>query len=199
MKIIATRDSVAMGDDINAPHSKNFEFSDDLPILDVLLAILRSGYLASIQGGKATWSAHSNIPLAVLAQQWDCLKSLISEPITDLDVRNSILHIHFSYHCQVDPEIFYKTVRDPIPEDGKLIIAKVDAIVSDSALRKMELLAEELKRDDISKAIFAKRMLYIFAIVFAAMVAAYLIAPQSIIGSAYCYGIISLENRSLHS
>jgi len=65
-------------------------------------------------------------------------------------------------------------------EDKQKIEANVQKVVSQSVLRKMERLADESKRDDISKAIFAKRMLYIFAGVFALVVAIYLVSPQFI-------------------
>jgi hypothetical protein len=64
-------------------------------------------------------------------------------------------------------------------EDRDLLDANVRKVVSQSAIRKLGQFADESKQDDISKAIFAKRMLYVFAGIFAAAVAVYLTAPQS--------------------
>jgi hypothetical protein len=67
-------------------------------------------------------------------------------------------------------------------EDKDLLDANVRKIISQSAIRKLGQLADESKRDDISKAIFAKRMLCVFTVFFAVAAAVYVIAPQSIIG-----------------
>jgi len=67
MKIIATRGSVAMGDDVDAPHEQRFSFSDSTSIEQAIEKIVGSGYLASVQGG-ATWSAVSGVPICVVAQ-----------------------------------------------------------------------------------------------------------------------------------
>jgi hypothetical protein len=74
--------------------------------------VARSGYLASIEGGKATWSAASNIPLAVIAQQWSDPKPLPGLPFAArrLDVRGDTLRIHFSYHAQQDPDVVYEVL-----------------------------------------------------------------------------------------
>ncbi len=70
MKIHVTRDSVAAGDDCDAPHHREFSFPDTTTIEDAINQINKSGYLASIMGGCATWSAASGFPIAVMAQQW---------------------------------------------------------------------------------------------------------------------------------
>jgi hypothetical protein len=67
-------------------------------------------------------------------------------------------------------------------EDQDLLDANVRKVVSQSAIRKLGQLADESKRDDINKAIFAKRMLYVFAGIFVLAAAIFLISPQSIIG-----------------
>jgi len=110
MNVYLSRESVCAGDDVEAPHSETISFPDGTAVLDVLTQIARSGYLASIAGGEATWSAASNIPLAVIAQQWSQPKPLpalmYSSPA--LDVKDNTLRIHFNYHAQENPDIVYK-------------------------------------------------------------------------------------------
>ena len=112
MNVYLSRDSVCAGDDVDAPHSKTISFPDGTAILDVLTQVAHSGYLASIAGGEATWSATSNIPLAVVAQQWSKPKPLpallYSSPA--LDVKDNALRIHFNYHAQQNPDKVYETL-----------------------------------------------------------------------------------------
>jgi hypothetical protein len=71
MTINLTRDSVAMGDDVGAPHAYVLSVPVDCMLAQALQYILNRPYLASIAGGKATWVALlQQKPVAVLAQQW---------------------------------------------------------------------------------------------------------------------------------
>lgn len=109
MKIIITRDSVAAGDDIDAPHRLEFGVPSDQSILHVLRHVSQLNYLPSIVGGKATWSAVSGFPLAVVAQQWREPKPLCASSIAmpELDSRSDGLYVHFNYHSQTDPDIVF--------------------------------------------------------------------------------------------
>ncbi|WP_345817731.1 hypothetical protein AAGS40_30515 (plasmid) [Paraburkholderia sp. PREW-6R] len=111
-KIVVTRDSVAAGDDIDAPHRLEFGISSDRAIADILRYVSQLSYLPSIVGGKATWSAVSGRPLAVIAQQWAAPKPLSVLPIafSDLDSRSDGLYLHFNYHAQVDPDIVFNVL-----------------------------------------------------------------------------------------
>ncbi|PFH11606.1 hypothetical protein BCF11_4058 [Collimonas sp. PA-H2] len=111
MKIIVTRDSVTAGDDVAAPHRRAFEFTDGTSLLDALAAISRSNYLANISGGRATWSAVSGVPLAVIAQEWDCPQNLLQGTEESIDIRNAIIHIHFNYHVQINPDAVFEVLR----------------------------------------------------------------------------------------
>lgn len=112
MKIIITRDSVAAGDDIDAPHRLELTGSSDQSILDALRHISQLNCLPSIVGGKATWSAVSCLPLAILAQQWSEPKPLSASPaMSKLDTRADGLYLHFNYHAQVDPDIVFNVLN----------------------------------------------------------------------------------------
>ncbi len=108
MKILLTRASVAMGDDVDAPHPAEFTVPDTTSIATIIETVFRSNYLAAIAGGKATWSAISTIPLAVLAQQWILPKLLLPiPPLSALDFSDNALALYFHYHAQQDPDLVY--------------------------------------------------------------------------------------------
>ena len=114
MQVILRRDSVAAGDDADAPHEQTISVPDGLDIEAIIARAAQSGYLASISGGKATWSATSKIPLAVVAQEWDYQPKLLSffpvEP-HQLDRVDGRLRLYFTYYAQLDPQIVYETLR----------------------------------------------------------------------------------------
>lgn len=113
MQVFLTRDSVAAGDDADAPHNQTITVADYMSVEDIVAQVARSGYLASIGGGKATWSASSRYPLAVVAQEWDKPKLLYAFKLNKLDyVENeNALYMHFTYYAQLDPQIVYETLR----------------------------------------------------------------------------------------
>lgn len=117
MKEHVTRSSVAAGDDLEAPHSRQFTFPDDSSTQDILNAIITAGYLASIAGGCASWIAMSQIPIAVVAQQWPAARMLtLSLRTQDETVRpNGEMKIHFDYQQQADPEELYARLESSAP------------------------------------------------------------------------------------
>ena len=114
MRVYLSRASVCAGDDVDAPHGKILAFPDGTSVLEILTQVAHSGYLASVAGGRATWSAASNIPLAIIAQQCPEPKPLWalarSEPMPLLDMRGDTLCIHFNYHAQQDPDVVYEVL-----------------------------------------------------------------------------------------
>jgi hypothetical protein len=105
--ICITRDSVAAGDDADAPHAQRFEPSD-IGDVESLVRFAAAHYpLASVSGGQATWVLSSGVPLAVCAQQWSEPRLVCwrGTPLTRLDGGGGgELGLHFSYLAQVDPE-----------------------------------------------------------------------------------------------
>jgi hypothetical protein len=112
MEIIATRDSVAMGDDVDAPHERCFSFTVAVPIEQAIEEIVSSGYLASVQGG-ATWSAVSGVPISVVARRWNQPRPVSWAPVdlSSLQVKNGAICVHFNYHTQIDPEIVLEVLK----------------------------------------------------------------------------------------
>lgn len=109
MKILASRASVAAGDDVEAPHMREFIFKEGTSLINALEHIRRD-YLPRIAGGEATWSVCSNVPVAIIAQQWNEPKMMLfpSDNYKVLDMEDGFLKIHFNYHAQVDPNVVLK-------------------------------------------------------------------------------------------
>jgi len=114
LKIRATRDSVAAGEDADAPHERMFTFRDAPSPLAAVARIVADAYLARTVGGKATWSAVSRVPLAVVSQQWDAPRLVPwREPSwPELDQKDGVCRLHFNYHAQLDPEIVLRVLKD---------------------------------------------------------------------------------------
>ena len=108
MKIYVSRRSVAAGDDINAPNSESLSVPDETDLREIVQGIAKSGYLPRIAGGQATWSVTSNIPVAVVAQQWAEPRMLGPFSLDELDNRDGLLRLYFNYHDQIDPDTVYK-------------------------------------------------------------------------------------------
>lgn len=108
-----TRDSVAAGDDADAPHARDIYVPDDVTVIDLVQLVWREGRLPSISGGQATWALTSIVPLAVGAQQWPEPRVLRSfaPGWAELDVKGGTVRLHFSYFAQRDPEVVFDVLR----------------------------------------------------------------------------------------
>lgn len=106
MRLVLTRDSVAAGDDIDAPHQRVLKVADDIDVAGLVTRIATARYLPGIAGGKATWSVLSRRPLAVIAQQWPepRLLSPFLCALSELDLAGDELRVHLVYHAQLEPE-----------------------------------------------------------------------------------------------
>ena len=105
IRLYITRESVAAGDDVDAPRLRTGEISDDSSIEQLIAACLKVSPLPMISGGEATWCLSSLVPLAVVAQQWEQPRPVwgVSRRIESLDLRGDDLRLHFSYFAQHDP------------------------------------------------------------------------------------------------
>ena len=109
MKILLTRESVAMGDDADAPHYREMTVADCTSLQAIIKVILQSRYLATIGGGRATWTVLSRIPIAIVAQQWAEPKMLVPVPsLSSLNFSDNVLSVHFDYRVQQDPNLVYE-------------------------------------------------------------------------------------------
>ncbi|KQV14837.1 MULTISPECIES: hypothetical protein [unclassified Kitasatospora] len=117
MKLQLTRDSVAMGDDADAPHEEERDVAADLTIRAAIEAVLADRYLASIHGGRATWAAQAEggTPLAVVAQQWGQQARLLTAGqggLATLAGADGSVRLHFAYYTQRDPDAVYRELSE---------------------------------------------------------------------------------------
>ena len=114
MKLHLTRDSVAAGDDVDAPHFLVADIDENASTLELARQIQAMQYLASISGGEATWSIEADTPLAIIAQQLNEPKLIIQDnPIVkELAKGKDYLRVHINYHCQEDPDETIEKLKD---------------------------------------------------------------------------------------
>ena len=112
-RIYVTRDSVGAADDIHAPHERTVRLPGAAAPEEAIGALLREDYLSQVAGGRATWVLASNIPLAVVAQQWCEPRPVRAVPLDAraLDYDGPTLRCHFSYLGQLDPELVVAVLR----------------------------------------------------------------------------------------
>jgi hypothetical protein len=120
--LIVWRDSVAAGDDADAPHEWILAVGPDATVSEVVERVLRAapGYLASIGGGKATWIIETDRPIAVVAQQWEEPRYLVpaGAPVWSVVSPAARPHLQARYWCQVEPERVVEALRsgEPLPD-----------------------------------------------------------------------------------
>lgn len=127
MKLYVTRDSVAAGDDVDAPHLLEMDGPAQDDVGAAIAKILATRYLPRVSGGKATWSVTSRRILAVVAQEWRAPRLLWSADSSyrGLDTAGGKLRLHFNYHAQQSPDVVLEILShvrlrvlsdDPDPE-----------------------------------------------------------------------------------
>jgi len=60
IQVIVHRDSVCMGDDIDAPHEKRFLLNDESQINEIFRELAATGYIPSIAGFNEKWEVEAN-------------------------------------------------------------------------------------------------------------------------------------------
>ena len=110
-----TRDSVAAGDDADAPHHRLTRMSGPIASpagVQGILPQLTEGYLPAV-AGRASWIAYSNLPLAVLSNSWPAPKPVWhpDEDLARLDIRQGQIHLHLVYPAGLDPEIAFQVIE----------------------------------------------------------------------------------------
>ncbi|MGH7282757.1 MAG: hypothetical protein ACRELY_14620 [Polyangiaceae bacterium] len=86
----------------------------DADTWEAFIANVRAAYsLPQIAGGQATWCLASRRPIAVFAQQWSKPRMVswnMHDVLTTTTV-DGIMHVHFTYFAQIDPEITFEILR----------------------------------------------------------------------------------------
>ena len=120
LALVIWRDSVAAGDDADAPHEWLLPTESDASVGDVVTRIASAHYLASITGGEATWIIQGDRPLAVVAQQWTEPRYLVDSALPIREVLNPSArpHVEARYWCQVSPDWVLDCLRtgQPLPD-----------------------------------------------------------------------------------
>jgi hypothetical protein len=113
MRIYLTRDSVAAGDDVDAPHARTITLRNIADVRTLVTAVKGAYPLPKIAGGKATWVLSSGTPLAVVAQEWSQCELVCWEAtdISELDTKAGVLGLHFSYLAQIPPQRAVEVLR----------------------------------------------------------------------------------------
>jgi hypothetical protein len=118
--LVVWRDSVAAGDDADAPHEWLLPLAPDATVADLLRSIASARYLASIRTGQATWIIEGARPLAVVAQQWMAPRFLVdpATPIRDVVKLTPPPHVEARYWLQVSPERVFEALHSgqPLPD-----------------------------------------------------------------------------------
>jgi len=121
-RLLVWRDSVAAGDDGDAPHEIVLDIGANDSFQSIVARILATNYLPSIAGGHATWIVElGSRPLAVVAQQWPTVRYLV-DPVQDIcSIAGSAgqPHLYFTYWCQADPELVFESLRNGRPLPSK--------------------------------------------------------------------------------
>ncbi len=119
-EIVIWRDSVAAGDDVDAPHELRIASPGHQSLDSLVTRIIQANYLASIAGGKATWILKSgNRALAVVAQQWPAPCFLVpAEHSARSYLSGGECDLEFIYWCQVDPGRVFECLANgkPLPD-----------------------------------------------------------------------------------
>lgn len=121
--IVVWRDSVAAGDDFDAPHEIKLYLEECASVAHVVAELTSIGYLPSISGGRATWIVEAGSqPIAVLAQQWSEPRYLVpaAQPMTPLIGNPVRCHIRLKYCRQTDPDSVLECLKNgsPLPNSN---------------------------------------------------------------------------------
>ncbi|NDC37037.1 MAG: hypothetical protein EBZ48_03175 [Proteobacteria bacterium] len=98
-----------MGDDVDAPHQKTLSFLFTPSVKKLACGVASSGYLAKIQGGKATWVLRvAGTPVAVIAEQWSAPKYLVApaRKVSEFS-KGTVVEVSVDYLVQRDPEVVF--------------------------------------------------------------------------------------------
>jgi len=124
--IVISRESVCLGDDCE-DHNLKINIRETTTLNEIILDLFNRRYLASIDGGKATWvfKYHTQL-LAVIAQEWDKPQYLVDKDIKINNLLNSCEkpELFFEYLAQINPDIVYKKLKYTV-DDNNVFTGKI--------------------------------------------------------------------------
>ncbi|MBZ6067968.1 hypothetical protein ACKC5O_10970 [Aeromonas schubertii] len=99
VQINVERDSVCMGDDIDAPHSYSFTLNSKATLQDIFIKLAKDNYLANVAGNNHSWVAKiSREEIAVIEGN-----SKLPKPNSSLDNKlygygqSGQINVYFTY------------------------------------------------------------------------------------------------------
>lgn len=120
--LLVWRDSVAAGDDVDAPHQIKLSVEGSASVAHAVAKATSANYLPTIAGGRATWIVEAgSLPLAVVAQQWPEPRYLVppTQPVAQFIANSAGCQIYFKYWCQADPNTVFESLKNGNPLPNK--------------------------------------------------------------------------------
>lgn len=109
-----TRDSVAAGDDVDAPHERVVVIERPVVTpadLQAVLAEIAPGYLPDV-AGTATWAAYSGMPMMVFSNRGTAPRPfwLMDSELGRLALREGVISVYFAYLASTPAEAAYEVI-----------------------------------------------------------------------------------------
>ena len=104
-------------DEAEAPLPRRFDVPDAITVLELLERVRDAGYLPSLPGGRATWVAEGERPLAVVTQEYLAPWTLVPAPTRLVEVAGRLPRPHLSFRHLAHrlPEDVYRSLGgDPV-------------------------------------------------------------------------------------
>ena len=112
MNCLLSRESVAAGDDVYAPHQLAVSFPHVRSVEDLVKAIVGADYIPRM-GKIVSWCISSGEPLALVSSTWPEPQPIsMWPPLEALDIRDGIVYCHISYMSARDPEVVLSVLRE---------------------------------------------------------------------------------------
>ena len=107
------RDSVWMGDDVNAPHRKSYALQNIQSIKQLVDYGYKNYSLAHVSATDIAWVLMASEALAVFSPVWTEPRVLTreDEAVSRFIEEESVLSLYFSYIINCDPELVYQTLK----------------------------------------------------------------------------------------
>ena len=118
IEIVIQRDSVSMGDDIQAPHEYRVSMSSQITLEACFTTLNLHLYLPKIVTGEAVWTLDNKngTSIALMAQQWQAIHYFVTpnaklseQFIFDEHLQGHLIFIR--YHQQIQPEQLIETLK----------------------------------------------------------------------------------------
>jgi hypothetical protein len=120
MQLHLARDSVAAGDDVDAPHFRveTIEQTIQSPAeLQAALDHIADRYLPHV-AGWATWAVYSRLPVAIISNRWNVFSLrrqtrplwYSDNDLKRFDVRDGAIHLYFVYLLSQNPNLAFDVI-----------------------------------------------------------------------------------------